>query len=107
MPDPDRLAHRRDPYARQLRRAVREMVDDLGIERVISLAIGVHSRADLEAGGWLVARLERLNDEQRTRAFAAVARVALQAAAVEVLRRYEAGELPPAQEDVVRRWVQG
>lgn len=106
MKDPDRIAHRRDPFEAQLRRAAREMVGDLGVERVIRLALGVYSRADLEAGAWLTARLSDIKDDaQRTRAFAAIARVALDAAAVEVLRRYEAGELPPAEEEAVRRWV--
>ena len=108
MPDPNRLNHRRDPFDRQLRRAVRELVGDLGVERVISLAIGTHARADLEAGEWLTARLARIkDDDQRARAFAAVARVALQAAVVEVLRQYEAGELPEATRAVVAAWVRG
>jgi len=105
--DSNRLNHRRDPFEAQLRRAVREMVGNLGVERVISLAIGVHSRADIEAGGWLAARLERIEDDgDRTAAFAAVARVALQAAVSEVLRQYEAGELPESQRAVVAAWVQ-
>ena len=63
---------------------------------------------DLDAGGWLGAHLARIEDvDDRTRAFGSVGRVALHAAAVEILRRYGAGELPEAQAEAVRRWVQG
>ena len=106
MPDRDRLRFRITPFDRQLRRAVRELVDSLGVERVISIGIGTYARADPGAGEWLTAHLARLDDtEDRTRAFAAVGRVALCAALVELVRQYEAGELPEAQAEVVRRWV--
>lgn len=106
MPDPDRIRFRIDPFERQLRRAVRELVDSLGVERLISIGIGTYARADIEAGGWLSAHLARIEDvDDRTRAFAAVGRVALCAALAELVRQYEAGELPEAQAEVVRRWV--
>ncbi len=105
MTSPDRLNHRRDPFARHLKIHVRDLVAEIGIERVIQLAIGSHARADFEAGSWLTARLERMDDRQRTAAFGAIARVALHAMAVEVLRQYEAGELLPDQREFVEMWV--
>lgn len=103
----DRINHRRDPFERQLSRAVRELVGDIGVERVISMAIGVHARADLDAGEWLTARLALIREtDQRSKAFAAIGRVALQAMILEVIRAYEDGELPPAQRDAVGAWLQ-